>query len=608
MSRREIVSAALLGLLLGAGWAAPAAPASSGPPPAQVTVSDGVKRFGPAWMTQRDGIYVLYLEGSEYDMAFQHATLLREEIQQGEMVYLGQYFRAEIEQSMIGGRPALVNLAERFMQALFFDPIARSIPPGVEQALKGLADGAGLPLAGLRRAMVFSDSGQSIEGRFYRHNKIYPGLAAFADLGCTSFLAVGPATQEGHVLHGRNFDYPGAGWFDPYPTVAFCRPGSGQRFVMLTSAGMHTAGVTALNESGLAVGFHTAITTDVASRGWPVFCLADKIVREAGTLEQAVAILRAHPPAAGFIMVVSSAQEQNGMAVEISRHRLAVLPLTNSTLAIANSYRNPEMQADEISADWSEAINSFARTRRMKQLLQENFGRMDPQKGAEFLGDHFDLYTGRERATGDVIAQNSNLGSVVMDSTAMTFWIASGRAPVGNSRYAGFHFEDGFSGPEALRPLPALHGAWENDPRLEGLRLYIRAEAKYRQKNDPNGAISDLKDALALDPAEPVYAQVLGLLLLKTGQPEAAALMFQQALSLPQTFHKQSLGHLWLARSYDLQGRRDLARAEYQRVLAISPLHPRVRAAAAAGLKKAFTSKPASKISIVFGSGDSYSY
>jgi hypothetical protein len=94
MSRREIVSAALLGLLLGAGWAAPAAPASSGPPPAQVTVSDGVKRFGPAWMTQRDGIYVLYLEGSEYDMAFQHATLLREEIQQGEMVYLGQYFRA----------------------------------------------------------------------------------------------------------------------------------------------------------------------------------------------------------------------------------------------------------------------------------------------------------------------------------------------------------------------------------------------------------------------------------------------------------------------------------------------------------------------------------
>jgi hypothetical protein len=42
---------------------------------------------------------------------------------------------------------------------------------------------------GLRRAMVFSDSGQSIEGRFYRDNKIYPGLAAFADLGCTSFLA-----------------------------------------------------------------------------------------------------------------------------------------------------------------------------------------------------------------------------------------------------------------------------------------------------------------------------------------------------------------------------------------------------------------------------------
>ncbi len=589
------------GLVVGNSFAGSAAAAN-------IAAENGVKRLGPAWLSRHDGIYVLYLEGSPYDMAYQHGALLREEIQQGEMFYLSGYLHDQIRHSVIGGMPLLVKLAEDMMYAMYYDPIARQHPEEVKQALRGLSDGSGVPYRTLARVMTHSDSGQTIAGTIYKDRTIYPALQSFSGWGgCTSFIAVGAATREGHVLFGRNFDYPGAGWFDKYPVVAFCRPRSGQRYVMLTTAGLHTGGVTGLNESGLSVSWNTAITSEVSPSGIPVFSLADKILREAQSLDQARALIKAHPPSCGFIVMVSSARENNGFAAELSHNQQVFLPLQDGTLAVANSYRSPQLRERELSATWSEAVNSITRTKRIERLLRENLGIIDPQKAAQFLGDHFDLNTGRERSTGDVIGQSMNVSSVVIDSTAMNFWIATGPAPVCNTRYVGFNFENGFKGPDQFNDLPALPGVWENDPRLEGLRLFNRAEIRFAQ-DDPQGAIANLKSALAIAPNEPVYAQTAGLILLRTGNAEAAGEMFEQALSLPQTFHKQSIAHLGLARSLDLQGQREPALKEYQKLLAISSLNPEVKKAAQAGLKKPFTVKQAANISVVCDVGDSFSY
>jgi hypothetical protein len=574
----------------------------------KVVVEEGVKRFGPAWLSRHGGIYMLYVEGTHYDMGYQHGVLLQDEIQHGEMVLLGEYFRSEIENSVIGGIKPLVDFAEFFMQKLFFDPISRNMPDEAKQAMKGLAEGSGLDYKMLSRVMAFSDSGQAIEGMVYRNRKVYPGLAHMAEFGCTSFMAAGPATKGGHVIHGRNFDYPGAGWFDPHHLVVFCKPSSGQRYVMITSAGLHTAGVTGLNESGIAAGFHTAVTSDVKRSGCPVFCLGDRIVREAETIDDAIEILKNNPPAASFTMIVSSAREQKGVAIEITPTDMSVVPLKDNILAVANSYRTPRLMKNEIVIDWSSAINSISRTRRMYQLLQENHGSIDPQKGVEFLGDHIDINTGRERATGNVIAQAENLSSVVIDSTAMKLWVADARAPVCNTRYVGFDFEDGFRGPGQVTDLPVIQGVWADDTRLKGLRLFIKAQERFSQENDIKGAIKYLEEALSIDPGEPVYAQLAGLLLLKTGSPKDAAVMFENALSMTQTFHKQSVGHLWLARSYDLMGKRDKALEEYQEALSIPHLNPAVREAAENGLKKPFKNKQAKKTSVVFNKGDTYGY
>jgi len=567
----------------------------------------GVRRLGPAWMTKLDGVYVLYLEGSPYETGLQHGTLLHDEINQGELVYLREYLHNEIRHSVAGGNPLLSKFAEETMMAMYYDPISARHPDEVKQALRGLSQGSGIPYKTIARVMTHSDSGQTIEGKVYKNRKYHPALDSFAGSGCTTFIALGKAAKDGHVIHGRNFDYPGGGWFDRFPVVAFVRPSSGQRYVMLTSAGMHTGGVTGLNESGLTVAWNTAITTDVEPSGIPIFSLADKILREAENMDQALSIIKNNRPSCGYIITISSAREQQGIAIELTRRKMVLVPLEDNLIAIANSFRDPELRKDEIAATWSEVINSQSRTLRMTRLLRDNFGRIDPQKGAEFLGDHFDTNTNRERATGDVIGQSSNVSSVVIDSTAMKFWVASGSAPAANGIYAGFNFEDGFKGPEKLAELPALRGVWDKDPRLEGLRLYNSGQNHF-EGDDLEASLKDVRAAMVLDPAEPVYAQTAGLLLLKTGEPGAAAAMFEKALALPQTFHKQSLGHLWLGRSFDLQGKRGQALKKYQQVLLISPLNPSVKKAAETGIKEPFTLKQAKKIPIVFDCGDSYSY
>jgi len=296
------------------------------------------------------------------------------------------------------------------------------------------------------------------------------------------------------------------------------------------------------------------------------------------------------------------------VAVELSRHHLAVVPMEDHALAVANTYRTPELQRDEIAVNWSYPLNSFHRTRRMNQLLREHHGRIDPQKGAEFLGDHYDLNTGRERATGDVIAQYHNVSSVVMDVTAKDLWVAVGPAPVCNTHYVGFNFEDGFAGPGKLADLPVLRGTWEGNPRLAAYRHYIRADQLFAREDDLEGALNELKAAMAIDPSEPTYAQMAGLLLLRSEKPAEAAVMFGKALALPQSVHKESLSRLWLGRSYDLTGERESAREQYQAALGLSPLHPKVQAAAEEGLKKPYPARQAGKVSVDFGSGDSYTY
>ncbi len=572
----------------------------------EVKVTEGVKHFGPAWLARHEGVYVLYVEGTDYEMGYQHGVLLRDEIHEGFVPYMDGFILREIEHSMIGGMPPLVMLAKWFMDTMVLDSIAGQIPEDIDQGLRGLAEGSGYPYSSLRRVLVYADAGQAMQGMVYGKQRLYPDLAHFTGFGCSSFAASGPAAKNGHMIHGRNFDWPGANIYENYQTVIFCKPASGQRYAAITTAGLHTAGATAMNESGLVVGFHTGITADTSFRGMPILPLCEMVVRRAAAIEDAVEIFRKHPTAAGWMPMVSEAKTGRAVAVEMTNHHLEVIDMSDHMLGLANSYRSSEMQELEIGNNWSGPINSMSRLKRMNQLLQDNFGRIDPQKGAEFLSDHFDINTGRERSLGDVISQVENIQAVVFDSTDMNFWLATGRAPVCNNRYVGFNFFEGFEG--RFPDLPDIHGTWENDPRAEGFRFYTRAMDRYSLDDDIPGAMEDIRKALAADPDEPVYAQTLGLLCLKGGMPEQGEEMFTKALSIPQTSHKQSIGHLWLARGLDLAGRREQAVKEYQKALVIPDIDPRVREAALGGIRKPYTFKEARRIKIEFAYGDTYGY
>ena len=70
--------------------------------------------------------------------------------------------------------------------------------------------------------------------------------------GCTSFGAWGGATENGHLLTGRNFDWEAAEVFSRDRVVMMCEPDDGIPFISLSWAGM--AGVVSgMNRAGLSV-------------------------------------------------------------------------------------------------------------------------------------------------------------------------------------------------------------------------------------------------------------------------------------------------------------------------------------------------------------------
>lgn len=74
---------------------------------------------------------------------------------------------------------------------------------------------------------------------------------------CSSFAAWGEASEDGRLIHGRNFDLPGLGIWERRPEVVFNTPRDGLRYGFVATRGADVPGVTAFNEAGITVTAHT---------------------------------------------------------------------------------------------------------------------------------------------------------------------------------------------------------------------------------------------------------------------------------------------------------------------------------------------------------------
>lgn len=504
------------------------------------------------------GIHVLRVGGDDYEMGYQHGALLKHVIPRGPLPALSTFLERTLsgELGTRGGR-----LVARALQNTVGGAISSRTPQHVLDGMAGLIDGAGISAESMRRAATMPDTFLWLMRQArVRGAPIAPRLGVPV-LGCTSAFAWGGATADGAMLHGRNFDYPGVGTWDREQAVVFHRPKDGQPYVSLASPGILLGGITAMNAAGITLVVHQHMGCDaIRIGGIGIGIAGDLVMRHAKNLDDARRILDDHPPSGCWTYLLGSADESRVLCYEVTPDGGECIWPEEETFGYSNIYLSEKLADREHIMYPSHWRNVGARFHRATNLLKEKKGEIVPDDVARILG-----YPGTpECRFAEAISVLFTIASVVFRPTDRTFWIGVGPAPTSNRPLVAFSLEQ--EGP--LDGTPDLTGGLiENPAAAEAFEVYREAYEAYFHEGDTKTAREKLARVRALQPNQPVYHFVDGLVALAERDAAGAEAAITRAIEIghPQAERVASF-HLWRGRARDTLGRRDEAIADYMRV------------------------------------------
>ncbi|MDY0004505.1 MAG: C45 family peptidase [Polyangia bacterium] len=522
-------------------------------------------------MLRRDaGVYVLHLQGSDEDMARQHGELLAAEIRQGAIPFMAGYLPGQIHDESFPW--PFVWLARQSLE-LLTRFIGGRLPREHRSSLEAVARGAGLPPHILVQALGVADGLpilMDVMGRIHGLGAAVGALgSAGRGMGCSGVIALPEATRDGHVFHGRNLDYDGFGFWDRFPLVAFCRPLEGQAYAFVSSAGAHTAALTAMNASGLFLGSNTAPTRDVSLRGVPFFVVNENALRKARTLGEAVVLLGDERPVSGYNVHLSH-RDGEAAVVEYSYSKSRVRRPKDGLLFATNHYLVPEMAATSPELPIVDLASSAGRLARLEARLGPSRGQITLEQVIDCMRDQVEQAAGETRPAGDVVLNYYNIASVVADVTERRLWVTAEAAPCALGRYVMFDLQGELEsfGKERAYPLEEVPGVPES-PASMAVGKLLDAHVALAHHHDPKAARACLKEALGAAPEEGRLHLDLALVELNLSNPEPAKWHAQRFLELALPSEpRRHRGHLVLAWCNDLAGQRAEAVEERARARA----------------------------------------
>ncbi len=370
----------------------------------------GVRRLGAAWARKRGAILEVRLGGSPEAIGEQMARLLRPEMVANEGELLGQ-FRHFVPLSPL--RTLIVDIARtRFADAdLGMDPRRRR--EIAAQALAFQPD----PYDGFMPTydrMVFLNSLYDVSLSF-EHSPL---------LGCTTFVARGEASEGGHVLLARNFDFEAGPIFDHGKAVFLVHEEGRIPYASVSWPGF-IGSVTGMNAEGLALVIHGGRARDVMPGGEPVPHAMREVLARARTVDEAVAILAERAAMVSHIVVLADAAG-DAAAVERAPGEALHVRREAPTLAVTNHFEGP-LATDPKNHAVRDATSTLPRRSRLDEVLAARKRPMTAEDAVAVLRDKrgtgdTDLALGDRRALDALIATHA----VVADATDRVLWVSEG--------------------------------------------------------------------------------------------------------------------------------------------------------------------------------------
>lgn len=487
--------------------------------------------YGRSWLARRGGLWVLHFEGSPEDIGDAHGHLagrLFRNIDARIDAVLEQRYRGYIE-----------SRAELMLLRWDYRTADASLDDGHRRELSALA--AALP-----------DDGDS-ELRPYHRLFLYQ---CFFDLTQRlqdvlvegSMFAVAPrptggGLEAGNLIIGRTLSIDFGPDFEADRTVAFYYPDGKYPFVSIGWAGL-VGVVTGINARGIFVAANPARTDDPREeKSVPLPLVLRKILEEADTLEQAVAILDEAELRTAGVVLIGDGVQRKAVVVEAtprsgsgSGDDARLVRGDDEQVVWATDHMIREVfEADAHNERIRRTTSSGYRYDRLAELLA-NPGNFEPKHAVAVLRDrggldNVELGLGNRNA----IENLHTTQSIVVDATSMVLWVAEGPSTLG--RYRAFDLRH-LLGRQGSRPAPLADFSADRLLYSEEYRDYKEALEGIEYAREllglerPQEALAAARVSLALAPDIGELHRLLGDIERELDHPEEAKTHYRRYLEL----------------------------------------------------------------------------
>ena len=483
--------------------------------------------LGKSWTGQREGLTVIFLKGSPFEMGYAEGVLLQDKMHTLENEFL----------KMIQGYVPQHWVMELLKNYIVFRNrhLSDFVPLDFRQEIYG--ETLGCPDI------------HPEEGNYYNrllnyhaaHDVSYmmidnPFISARA--GCTAFGAWGSATENKHLITGRNFDWEAAEVFSRDRVVMMCEPDNGIPFISLSWAAM--AGVVSgMNRAGVSVTVNGAPSKLPNTTATPVAIVAREILEQAHNLDEALKILRAAKVFVSTIWLVGSRADGKFVVVEKTPGVTNVREANGDSIVCPNHFETAGLKDGERNTNYMIEATSVSREKRMMELLQQSHGTINAAQSAAILRDR-DLPGGIFAGDGHRGSLNAFIAThaTVMDLSSNIFWAASPPNQLG--KFVAFDVND-FSRELPELTLPADETLSDGEYERTRQAQQFLADGPRALKNKNAQAALEMADkAEALNPGFYQNTTLRGRALLALGRNDEAAQSFEKALAEHPAFLEET--------------------------------------------------------------------
>ncbi|MEK6237544.1 MAG: C45 family autoproteolytic acyltransferase/hydrolase, partial [Planctomycetales bacterium] len=355
---------------------------------AKTAETETIARCGKGWLERVNGVFVLHLAGSPYEMGYQHGALLKEHAR-ANLAHILDEQMAKKTITIAG-----FQLGPQSILGAVIKTQDKHIPKWYSDELIGLADGAEVPLERARRA------------------NFVPEL-----FHCSGFAVMNSATADGVLYHGRVLDYAVDWRLQEHAVIIVHRPDGAIPWVNVTFAGFIGC-VTGMNAQQISLG-------EMGGGGlghWdgvPMAVLMRWALREAKTLDEAVAVFRDNPRTCQYFYVAADGKTNRAVGFEASAGKFQQLgPGEKNSLL-------PRPVKDAVLLSAGDRYNCLV------DRVQKSHGRIDQQRALKLM----------DRG----VAMKSNLQNVLFAPKSTRFWVSyagKDRTPAADRPYQAFQLTE----------------------------------------------------------------------------------------------------------------------------------------------------------------------